>query len=170
MQKLLSKEAIKTVLLKEFDNDPRITDELLFDGKRLTVKGYVLLKSLFPRKGYHEGSPVDDISYHCYKKVKIIGTDTKDYDTKIHQILDPVINELHERLDKLVEDNGCYFISDCICGERDAQDDYGNRYHKWGSDEDWQYIDIWVFSQSGNVMEFADDNESKCQLLLETVL
>ena len=26
------------------------------------------------------------------------------------------------------------------------------------------------FSQSGNVMEFADDNESKCQLLLETVL
>ena len=64
--KLLSKEVVKGFIMREFNNDPRITDELLFDGKRMTMECYVLLKDIMPRRGYYSGNILDDLGYHCY--------------------------------------------------------------------------------------------------------
>ena len=165
-EKLFSKAAIKTVLLKEFDNDPRITDELLFKDSRMTLECYVLLKSLFPRRGYYAGNILDDLGYHCYIIFEF-DENMRDKNTKQRVIVNKKMENVYKRLDKIVGENGCYMVSDCISGERDGNNEHGNRSHSYSSNKEYLYIDIWIFSREASFLTFADNNDTKCQLLLE---
>lgn len=165
--KLLSKEVIKGFIMREFNNNPRITDELLFDGKRMTMECYVLLKDLMPRRGYYDGNILDDLGYHCYLSFDIPSDRGNKYDETKRKIMAPTIEKVCKRLDKLVGENGCYMISDAIYGERDNSDEYGNSKHHYGSNIDNLYVDIWVFSREASMLEFAENNDLKKKLLLE---
>ena len=168
--KLLSKEVIRELLAKEYDNDPRITDELIFDGKRLTLQGYILLKAILPKADYYSCC-LDKITHHCYltfefdDKGSSYNYDDSNERAVIKEKLKPVI----ERLESVVSDNECYFISDVINGERDDSNKRGNQNHSWTTNKRYYIVDIWLFSRAGDVMEFAGDNNEKCKLLLETL-
>lgn len=166
--KLLSKEVIKGFIMREFNNDPRITDELLFKGSRMTLECYVLLKDLMPSRGYYEGNILDDLGYHCYLIFSVPSESTKNYDDRVAKLIKPKLEKIYERLDKLVGDTGCYMVSDVISGERDSNDYTGNRNHSYGSGDDKIIIDIWVFSREASMLEFGENNETKTKLLLET--
>lgn len=161
--KLLSKEVIKELLAKEYGNDPRITDELVFDGKRLTLQGYILLKAILPKGPDYHSNCLDKVAHHCY----IIFTfDTNDSsynydDSKERAIVREKVKPIVERLESITGDNECYFISDVIEGEKEPRKyEYGKRNY---------IIDIWLFGHCGDVMEFAGNNDEKCKLLLETL-
>ena len=64
MDKLMTKQAVKEMLMKYFDNDERITDELLFDGKRLTLEAYQLLREAI-NSGTVAGT-LDALGYHIF--------------------------------------------------------------------------------------------------------
>lgn len=166
--KLLSKEVIKGFIMREFNNDPRITDELLFKDKRMTMECYILLKDLLPHRGYYDGNVLDSLGYHCYLTFNVPSESTKGYDNKVEKLIKPAVEKACKRLDKLVGDTGCYMISDVISGERDGGDSHGNRNHRYGSGLDEYYIDIWVFSREASMLEFGENNETKTKLLLET--
>lgn len=162
--KLLSKEVIRELLAKEYDNDPRITDELIFDGKRLTLQGYILLKAFLPNSDYYHGCCLDDAAHHCYLVFEFDDNNNSwNYDdSKERDIVREKMKPVIKRLDTIVGDNECYFVSDVVTGETENRFGYGNgkRYY---------VVHIWVFGHSGDVMEFAGDNKEKCRLLLETL-
>ena len=166
----MSKAEVKEFIMKDFQNDSRITDQLLFDGKRLTLQGYILLKSILPKADYYSCC-LDDIAHHCYvtfafddNNVSYNYDDSKERDI-VREKIKPVI----ERLETVISDNDCYFISDVIDGERDSNSHNGNRSHNWQAHKRYYIIDIWVFSHAGDVMEFATNNDEKCKLFLETL-
>lgn len=168
MTKLLSKEVIKGFILDGFNNDKRITDDLLFKGSRMTLECYVLLKDLMPSRGYYDGNILDNLGYHCYLTFSVPSESSRCYDDKVAKLIKPKLKKVYERLDKLVGDTGCYMVSDVISGERDGGDYTGNRNHSYGSGEDKIIIDIWVFSREASMLEFGENNETKTKLLLET--
>lgn len=172
--KLLSKEEIRNAILKIYDNDPRITDELLFEGNKLTMQGYILLESLYPRASRHHyrgngRSFLDGIAYHCYLVFDFDKDDDerKGFDQRKADKIKPVIQKIYEKLDKMIgQSDGCYFISDCVAGCRDNGDHDGNLYSGWQTITQVM-VDIWIFSKEATFMEFLDDNKSKCTMLLE---
>lgn len=169
MAKLLSKEAIKGLLLREFKDDKRITDELLFDGNKMTMECYVLLKSLFPKRGYYEGNILDDLGYHCYISFEYdSGKAKKNYNQFMKELTSEKLKEIYRRLDSIVGENGCYMISDCISGQRDDGQNVSNRYTHYSSGTETLCIDIWLFSINASFLDFADNNSGKCDLLFET--
>lgn len=169
--KLLSKEVIKGLVMREYDNDPRITDELLFRGKRLTMEGYMLLKALYPDKDNYYGSYLDGIAHHCYLVFEFDDNDNsyRHDDSEEIKIVKEKLKPVIERLDQIIGDDECYFISDVVNGERESDLTRGNRSHSWTTHKRYYVIDIWVFGRSGDVMEFANTNDEKCKLLLETL-
>ena len=161
--KLLSKEVIRGLIKHEFDNDPRITDKVLFNGKQLTLQGYVLLKSILPIADY-SSCCLDKIAHHCYITFEFDNDNNSwNYDDSreraiVREKMKPIIS----RLESIVGDNECYFVSDVVTGElEETFSRYNGKRH--------YIVHIWVFGRSGDVMEFASDNNEKCKLLLETL-
>lgn len=161
--KLLSKEVIRGLLEKEYNNDPRITDKVLFDGKRLTLQGYILLKAILPIADYRSCC-LDGVAHHCYVSFEFDSNiNNWNYDDSreraiVREKMKPIIN----RLETIVGDDECYFVSDVITGE--LEESFNRQYGK-----KHYIVHIWVFGHSGDVMEFASDNKEKCKLLLETL-
>ena len=165
-----SKEAIKGFLLDSFHNDPRITDELLFNGKQMTLQCYMLLKAALGAEDRWRNSFLDDIGYHCYITFEYKCEDNAlDYTKELLAASDG-IKRIKERLNTMLADNECYFISDAVSGAREHGDEYGNRNRRWGTGLASVTIDIWVFGRSGDVMEFGENNSTKAKLLLNTEL
>ena len=161
--KLLSKEVIRGLLKHEYNNDPRITDKVLFDGKQLTLQGYILLKSILPTADYRSCC-LDGVAHHCYVSFEFDSDNNNwNYDDSreraiVREKMKPIIN----RLETIVGDDECYFVSDVITGElEESFNRYNGKRH--------YIVHIWVFGHSGDVMEFAGDNNEKRKLLLETV-
>lgn len=170
MDKLTTKQAIKEVLIKYFDNNEQITDELLFDGKKLTLEAYQLLREA-TSTSCRVADTLDVLGYHCYIEVDVRGDLSKDgYDIERKKILMPIINKITKKLESIIGD-GCYLISDCISGGRDGFGEavhYGNYNHSWGSDTTKESIDIWVFDQCAAALDFIEENnEMKCKLLFD---
>jgi hypothetical protein len=116
--KLLSKEVIRGLLKHEYNNDPRITDKVLFDGKQLTLQGYILLKSILPTADYRSCC-LDEVAHHCYVSFEFDSDNNNwNYDDSreraiVREKMKPIIN----RLESIVGDDECYFVSDVITGE-----------------------------------------------------
>ena len=165
MEKLLNKEAIRKVIRDYYDNDERITDKLLFDGKRMTIQCYALLQSMFDNH-YSEVRCLDELGYHCYVTYTYpCNNEYAPYHEQEAAVVKPELEKLYKQLDSLVADDECYFVSDVISGERDDNSYRGQRGISQGTR--WCSIDIWLFSDAGKVTEFVDSNEAKCKLLLD---
>lgn len=181
MTKLLSKKEIKEYLLRAYNNDERITDELLFDGKRLTVKAYNLLRFAScadnsVENHYKQNDIMDKVGYHIYfpwtmSKTNVGGSyDAQFNNNYLKKEMQPKIEKICKRLESMVKDDECYFISDCIWGDREKTDNFGcgNFFSRWRSDESTILIDVWLFAECGNVAEMLEDNASKWEVLMES--
>lgn len=166
MEKLTSKEAIRNVIRKHFGDDERITDKLLFDGKRMTVQCFVLLSSIFGKANAYS-TCLDDLGYHCYFNFTYESEEYDPYYDKEKALTDPVLKKVYERLDNMLSDDECYMVSDVINGDRDSGDRTSHRGHIYGEKKNYLYIDVWVFGQAGKVTEFVETNDSKRKLLFE---
>lgn len=166
MEKLTSKEAIRNLIREHFGNDERITDKLLFDGKRMTVQCFVLLSSILGKANAYS-TCLDDIGYHCYLTFTYESKEYDPYYDKEKKLTDPVLKKVYERLDNMLSDDECYMVSDVINGDRDSGDRTSHRGFIYGEHKNYLNIDIWVFGKAGNVTEFVDSNEAKRKLLFE---
>ena len=169
-EKMLSKKAIKDYILKEMKNDERITDDLLFKGKRMTLKCYLILLMLGERHisyGYGK-SCLDDIGYHCYFTFPYKGDD--DNPGKHEQkVTKEAIEKIEKRLDSMLSDDECYMLSDVISGERENETCSSNRGYSYQMGSHYVTLDLWIFGKSGGVMEFLENNEARTKIMLESI-
>lgn len=169
--KLLSKKAIKNFLLQYYDNDKRITDELLFKGKQITLECYALLNQASKAIDESYDNVLDKIGYHCYihKKVPISENEIRWSDEeraeKAQRICERMFKSdleiVKNKLDELCGDDECYFISDGVAGGRDDGDPMENWHTGWRKEYSDCIVDIWIFSDNAASFEFLESNNAR---------